>query len=279
MTTAEPSREDAFIDPFLSAYEGGDWTGAQLAKPDAIDRTKPAVDKLAIRNDGRTLAIEHTIIEPFVGEKEDFAFFEAALLAIEADQSLAVPGRFIQVFVPVGALKGQSKTVRDEIAKSIHDWINSNRLAIAEGRSQAQCKIPAVGCSPSFEITLTVKAVRLKSASGLERGSLHVRRQQIENNLCAVIEKALRRKLPKLVNAKADKRILVLERQHMNLLPEMILEEIEKLRSSFSDLARVDEIWILETPFYGTSFGGTYFRFERYEGGELVADFDFNTGV
>jgi hypothetical protein len=279
MTTAEPSREDVFIDPFLSAYEGGDWAGAEFTKPDAIDRTKPAVDKLAIRNDGRTLAIEHTIIEPFVGEKEDFAFFEAALLAIEADQSLAVPGRFIRVFIPVGVLKGQSQKVRDEIAKSAHEWIRSNRLAIADGCSQAQCEVAAAGGNPPFKITLTVKAVPLKSAAGLVRGSLHVRRQQIQNNLCNVIKKALRRKLPKLVNTKADKRILMLERQHMNLLPEMMLEEIEKVRSSFSELARVDEIWILETPSYGTSFGGTCFRFERYEGGKLVEDFDFNTGV
>jgi SAM-dependent methyltransferase len=69
-TTAEPSREDVFIDPFLSTYEDGVWSGAQLTKPDAIDRTKPAVDKLAVRNDGKTLAIEHTIIEPFAARTD-----------------------------------------------------------------------------------------------------------------------------------------------------------------------------------------------------------------
>jgi hypothetical protein len=81
------------------------------------------------------------------------------------------------------------------------------------------------------------------------------------------------------VNTKADRRILVLERQHMNLYPEMMMEEIVKRENLFPDLARVDEIWILETPFYGAAFGGTYFRFERYEQGNLVEDFDFNTGI
>jgi len=47
----------------------------------------------------------------------------------------------------------------------------------------------------------------------------------------------------------------------MNLYPHMILGEIEKRRSSFPDLAHVDEIWIIETIFYGTAFGGTYLRF------------------
>jgi hypothetical protein len=185
---------------------------------------------------------------------------------------LAVPGRFIRVFVPVGALKGQPKTVRDQIAKSVHNWIRSNRLTIANGLAKAQCAIAAVGGIPPFEITLTVKAIALKSPAGLQRGSLHVRRQQVENSLHAVVERALKRKLPKLVNTHADKRILVLERQHPNLLPEMILEEIEKQRCLFEKLADVDEIWILETFFYGTRFGGTYFRFERYEGSHLIED-------
>jgi hypothetical protein len=109
-------------------------------------------------------------------------------------------------------------------------------------------------------------------------GVLHVRRQQVENNLGEVIDRALRKKLPKLVNTVADKHILLLERQHMNLYPESMLDEIEKRRPSFPDLAHVDEIWILETVFYGTAFGGTYFRFEIYENGNLVQSFDFNGG-
>ena len=122
--------------------------------------------------------------------------------------------------------------MQDEIAKSIRARIRSNRLAIPDGFSRAECTVAAVGGSPPFQITLTVKAVPINSVAGLQRGSSHVRRQQIEDNLCTVIGKALGRKLPKLVNTKADKRILVLERQHMNLLPEMMLQEIEKLRSS-----------------------------------------------
>ena len=75
-----------------------------------------------------------------------------------------------------------------------------------------------------------------------------------------------------------SKRILLLERQHMNLYPHMILGEIEKRRSSFPDLAHVDEIWIIETIFYGTAFGGTYLRFEQYENATKIRSFVFNDG-
>ena len=57
-----------------------------------------------------------------------------------------------------------------------------------------------------------------------------------------------------------------------------MLDEIEKRRRSFPDLARVDEIWIVETIFYGTAFGGTYFRCELYENANLVRSFDFEGG-
>ena len=69
-----------------------------MSKPDAVDRQNPAVDMLATRKaDGTTLAVEHTIIEPFVGDKEDFASFGPAFLAIEQDHSLLMPGRWLEV--------------------------------------------------------------------------------------------------------------------------------------------------------------------------------------
>lgn len=80
------------------------------------------------------------------------------------------------------------------------------------------------------------------------------------------------------MNTPADKRILLLERQHMNLYPTRMLDEIENRRASFPDLADVDEIWIIETIFYGTDFGGTYLRFELYENNEVVRSLDFNGG-
>jgi len=272
-------QEGAFIKLFLSAYENGSWVDALHQQPDKVERTKPAVDWLAKRkSDGKTLVIEHTIIEPFVGERADFAFFEAAFLQIERDTSLLVAGRWIQVFVPVGVLQNQPKVAQELIVQSVHAWLKVNRLLLPDGISEHRCAVKAVPGKPPFDITLNLDVVPLQTGLAAEAGSLHVRRQQVEDNLDAVIEKTLRRKLPKLVNTTVEKRILLLERQHMNLYPHMILGEIEKRRSSFPDLAHVDEIWIIETIFYGTAFGGTYLRFEQYENATKIRSFVFNDG-
>ncbi len=234
------SRESIFISLFVKAYEDGLWADALHVQPDKIEKTRPAVDWLAKRkSDGKTLAIEHTIIEPFVGEKADFADFKTAFLAIEGDTSLPVGGRYIRVFVPVGALQNQRKNLtRDAIVQSVHRWIKSNRLVLPDGTSKHRCAITGIPRTPLFNITLKVTVVPLPQGVGpaAETGILHVRRQPVEDSLDKVIEKALRKKLSKLVNTKAVKRI------------------------------------------YGTAFGGTYVRFELYENGTVVRSFDFNDG-
>jgi hypothetical protein len=265
-------REDMFIKLFLSAYENQSWADAEI---DWLDRRiDGAVEVRATRkSDGKSLAIEHTVIEPFVGEKQDFAFFEAALLKIEEDTALAVPERWTQAFVPVGTLRGQPKrSARIAIVEAVRSWLRTERLLLPEGESERRLTIPIPG-DRDLDITLYVKIVPLPGP-----GDLHIRRHQTESNLGQVVEKALRRKLPKLVNTLADKRILLHERQHMTLTPRQILREIEKRRPSFPNLAGVEEIWIIETIFYETAFGGTYVRFELHKGDKIVAIFDFKGG-
>jgi hypothetical protein len=206
------------------------------------------------------------------------SLFLSAFLRIENDNSLPVLGRLIRVFVPVGTLQNQrKKSAREAFVESVHGWIESHRFALPDGTSQHRCAITGIAGTPP-EITLTVKAVPLRRGSVAEPGTLHVRRQQVEDNLDQVIEKALRMKLPKLVNTVADKRILLLERQHMNLSQLRMLDEIERRRPSFPGLESIDEIWILETIFYGTAFGGSYLRFELFENGNEVGSFDFDNG-
>jgi hypothetical protein len=94
----------------------------------------------------------------------------------------------------------------------------------------------------------------------------------MESNLGEVIDKALKQKLPKLARTRADKRILFLERRHMNLYPKSMLDEVEKRKSTCPNLARVDEIWILETMLHERD---SYLRFERCENDTLVGSLDF----
>jgi len=276
----ETTREDPFIKLFLSAYENGSWADADVTKPDAIDRTNPAVDQVATRkSDGKILAIEHTIIEPFLQEKADFASFSKAdFPGIEGDSSLPVPGLWISVFVPIGTLEGQPIAARNAIVQSIHSWIKLNRLRLAVGTEEHLCPTSVAPGSVPASVKLTVRVDPLSHGPSAPQGILHIRRQQVDNNLGDVIEKALKKKLPKLVNTPANKRILLLERQHMILSPKTMLGEIESRRDSFPSLASVDEIWFLETIFYETPFGGTYLRFELYHNVDIIRSYDFYDG-
>ena len=70
-------REYIFIRQFVSAYDNGSWADAEHTQPDQIDSSKQAVEWFARRrSDGKTLAIEHTIIEPFVGENPTSPLFQ-----------------------------------------------------------------------------------------------------------------------------------------------------------------------------------------------------------
>jgi hypothetical protein len=151
-------QKDPFITLFLSAYEENSWADADISKPDAVDRQNPAVDMLATRKaDGTTLAVEHTIIEPFVGDKEGFASFGPAFLAIEQDHSLLMPGRWLEVSVPVGTLRKQAPIAPDAIVRAVHGWIPVNRLTLPQGRGKYQCQVANWPGNPSFEISLNVR--------------------------------------------------------------------------------------------------------------------------
>ena len=262
-TSSRP--ENIFIKRFLSAYEDYSWADANICWLD--EQIDGAVEAVATRKcDGKTLAIEHTIIQPFVGEKEDFAFFKAAFLAIEKDRTLPI-GRWIRMFIPVGTLRRRHrKATRDAIVEAVHNWLKTNRLSLSDGFSDRHCSIVLPG-KETLDITLYFKVVPFDLP-----GELDIVDTSIKSNLGEVIGKALKRKLPKLMRTCADKRILFLERQHMTLRPKTILDEVENLKSAFPDLAKVDETWILETMFYERD---SYLRFEHYEKGTLVGSLDF----
>ena len=129
---AKPGKyEQDLIRLFVSAYENFAWAGSEIVHLD--EQKDGAVEALVKRPDCQTMAIEHTLIEPFVGDKRDYAMFEQAFLKIEDDESLAIPGTGITVYVPVGILDGQKSAKRDVIVDSIRTWIATNRLTSTRG--------------------------------------------------------------------------------------------------------------------------------------------------
>jgi hypothetical protein len=112
--------ERPLIEMFLSGHEQGAWKGADL---NWIEETEEnAVEVIATRSDKKTLAIEHTLIELFNGEKYDSTIFTEAFEArIEKNPDLIIPGRAMDVMIPVGALVGVKD--RDEAGETLVAWL------------------------------------------------------------------------------------------------------------------------------------------------------------
>jgi hypothetical protein len=266
MPAKRGKREEVFITRFVSAYENFAW--ANYKKIEWLDTLNDgAVEALVTRADGLTMAIEHTLIEPFVGDKRDFDRFAKDFLRIEGDPSLAVPDAGITVYVPVGILDGKRQQAkRDEIVESIHSWIAKNRLHLLEGEHTYPCDVPGMK-----SVTLTVKRTKF-GRSRSKPGTVSIRRHQVVNDLDKVIEKALWRKLPKLVNTAADRHLLFLERDQFTFDPDLIFREIERQRPNFPYLERVDEIWHVETVGYAQA---DCLSFELRKDDRLLASMGF----
>jgi hypothetical protein len=260
---SKPGREDALIHLFLSAYEDGAWADAAW---DPVERHTPGtVEGIATRSDGSTLAIEHTLIEPFKGDKADFARFERALLKIEQDRSLVIRERSTEVFVPVGTLRTGDDWSR--IAADIHQWLRTSVHTFTEGEFDYPCRVR----TSNDTLTLPVR-VKVVHTNGADEGFFLLRRQQMRDDLGDVVERALRTKLPKLVKAPANRRVLMLERDHMQLDPRRIWQEVERLRPVVPDLAQVSAVWIIDTVSFGEP---KYVAFRRYEGKLVVETLEF----
>ena len=92
----------------------------------------------ATRADGRSVAIEHTLIESFIGEREDFERFRR-FLPIQSDPSLVLQGKLIDVNLPRGVLaKGLDW---ETVVEAFHSWLCVNIHSFPEGHSTQLCRI------------------------------------------------------------------------------------------------------------------------------------------
>jgi hypothetical protein len=159
-------RENIFVERFLSAYEDFSWSKAAIRWLD--EEKDGAVEALAVRPDGKTIALEHTIIEPFTAEKEDFAFFSKAFLDIEKDSSLVVPERWIEMLIPVGILRGLRNQVdRTAMVQGVHDWLRANRLGLPGGFSEHKVRIQVSRGQPN-EMPIYVSDAALSAHFNLQ---------------------------------------------------------------------------------------------------------------
>jgi hypothetical protein len=254
-------RENAFIEFFIREYDGKLWANGVRDWLD--ERQDGAVEVIVTGEDGTQLAIEHTLIEFFLGEREDQARFRQTIYPIEQDESLVVPERITYVYAPRGCL--QTGSLWSAVATELHSWLRKNTALLPIGKSTQMCG----------DVMLRAEVVPVSG----DPGDLIIRRYG-DVNIGESVEQALQRKLPKLLRTPATKRILMLERSQFALDEREIMAEVDRRRGAFPGLALVD-VWIVETPFYDTmeSAGWRgYIEFKRYVGDEIVESMGFNHG-
>src|SRR5579862_5977898 len=262
-------KERPIIRMLLSACDDGSWERADL---DWVEEKQDgAVEVIATRADGTRLALEHTLIQPFVGEKFDSEVFMRAFGRIERNPTLTLPERHLDVIIPVNAIpKGYDW---DNVGQDLLNWLLANHtVAPLEGESSHVVPVAAKSKNGPLALPITLRTMHLPC----QAGSCLIARDRMPGDLDAIVEKALRTKIPKLVAAAADKRILLLERDQIALGDSEIYRQIVKLGNAFPDLARVDEIWIANTSILASEHWA-YFTF--MDGRGLVELLTFENGI
>lgn len=194
-------RHVQLIELFLGRYKDAGGRPYRLAeRPDQIERAKKAIDVIAVDDRGNRLAIEHTLVEPFQGQKADDQPFLAAFGGLHHSPDLTVPNRLIDLLVPVGAIpKGVDWRA---VAERVYEWFRESRLNIPAGDSEHT--IPNL----DFELTVHIESTDIQETPGvLVVGRILPRDRPFSD----MLRKALASKLPKLVAASAQNRILLIE--------------------------------------------------------------------
>lgn len=270
MPTTGKRDEDALIELFLSMYDARSWAGA-LSSREYPERMKDGgVEIIATQvRTGRRLAIEHTVIEPFIGEKKDFhENFQELQRQLRADDSLKEPGVALYVDAPVNVLpKG---VAWQPIIDDVKAFLRAHKSTFGSEKEIRDCSSPH---HPKQTIPFQVRRQPLGQKS---EGFVIVQRYG-ELRVAESVRKALDKKLAKLVATDVDVRILMLERDQAWLDVDDILQQIESLKTHFPELAAVTEIWIADTATFGPP--REWVEFSLREGGAQIESFAFYQGA
>jgi hypothetical protein len=261
--------EDALIELFLRVYEARSWAG-DLSRREFPERMKDGGVEIVATQvaTGRTLAIEHTVIEPFVGEKKDFhENFQELQRQLRADDSLKEPGVALYVDAPVNILpKG---VPWQPIIDDVRAFLLAQKSTFGTRKEMRDC---LSAHHPKKRIPLQVRRQPLERTSE----SFVIVQRYGELQVVESVRKALHKKLPKLAATEVDVRILMLERDQAWIDSDEVLQHIEALSPGFPKLAAVNEIWIADTATFGTP--REWVEFERRENGQHAESFAFYQG-
>lgn len=199
------------------------------------DSSKKNVDALCRDTEGRTLAIEHTLIEPYPGHKEDTDRFRRTLEVLENHPSLVQKGYTVIV---VQAFRAIPKGIKwDEVPQQMIAQLAPVLPSLPEGARAITVS------GPKWSFDLQVSKRRIATGEGnFSTGRIHPGEPGPE-----IVLAALEKKIPKLAATSADKRILLLEMDAVagSVADQFALVPDEPRVQAW--LSSIDEIWTVNT--------------------------------
>jgi len=232
-------RDKEIIRSFLKAYSAFNGTNYSIERcPDEINRATPAIDAVASNELGASIAVEHTLVEPFLAEREDTDRFLRVFSQLEGNYVLMRAGHNVNIVARIGSIQKGVKW--QKVGESVCEHLSLRIPVLQEGST---CElIPGLGFP--FEVTL-----RIWPHDPRERDHVWVSRFLSETSLEAVVRKSLGKKLPKLISEDAQKRILLFEKEHPAWGWNDIGAALDKLSGEIPQLQLIEEVWVAETSY------------------------------
>ncbi len=212
-----------------SKFEIHDW-------PDK-DPSKQNIDALCRNEGGYTLGIEHTLIEPFEGEKGDAARFLRTLATLENHPSLLQPGYVFIISQPIGSIPAGINW--EDVPKEFLKQLPGILPTLPENDSEVVIK-----GSTNWEIKLHIKKLQMQPN---DHGKVLTSRLFPGDPGPELFVNALKRKAPKLASSSAEKKILLLEKDAVAGTIECQFEQLPEEKEIKALLASIDEIWVVNT--------------------------------
>ena len=115
------TRDKTIIEHWLRLYNRLSGTSFKVEVWPDDDSSKKNIDAMCRDDAGCTLAIEHTLIEPFEKEKFDAAHFLKTLGALENHPALLQPGYMFLATQPVGCVqpRADKKNISEALLKEL----------------------------------------------------------------------------------------------------------------------------------------------------------------
>ena len=179
------------------------------------DSSKKNIDAICRDDSGSLIAIEHTLIQPFEGEKADTARFMRTLASLENHGDLLQKGYTISASQPVGAIPTglDWKQIADELLRQLTSVLPT----LAEGSSSVTIK------GANWTVDLRISKTRTEQNSP---GRVLTARAWPGDPRPELILKALKEKIPKLSAYAVARKILLFERDAIAGTTESQFEQL-----------------------------------------------------